>query len=804
VDSSLPLHLQERLRWVVQSASAANGEFVLYWMHHALRGHDNPALEAAVHFARQLDLPLLVYHAVCETYPYASDRHHAFILQGARDVERELTDLGIRYAFHLQRDGHRGPHLRDLTRRAALLITEEMPVEPIVSWLDRLRSLTKTPIATVDAACIVTPSLVGKSFTRAFEFRDATKSHYERQWTLAKQTVAIDCKPFQGELPFEPIALQHADFRELIKVCRIDHTIAPVADTPGGSRAGYARWEYFKRNGLRDYAKLRNDAASPQAVSRMSAYLHFGMVSPFRIASEAFELRAEKFLDELLVWRELAFHFCYFNRDVIDSLSAVPDWARSSMATHQHDPRAAICSWETLARGKTENPLWDACQRSLLKHGELHGNLRMTWGKAFLNWTDSPERALQMAIDLNHRYALDGRDPSSYGGLLWCFGQFDRPFQLEQPICGVVRPRPLQEHENRIDMPRYLRIVDRPICEPAPRVAVIGAGLAGLVAARTLADHGLTIEVFEKSRGVGGRMATRRTTDGLSFDHGAQYFTARDERFTRLVQSWVHDGIAEPWHGRIVELRDGAVVAKKDDMSRFVAVPGMNAIARYLATGLNLAFNCTIEKLEAIASGGPQLWRLMDNLGNQRGDFDCVIANCPPLQSGPLLRPHSPVAHTISRIEMLPCWASMIQLPDGLLLPFDAAFVGNSSLSWICREDSKPGRVKSEGSCWVLHATSDWSMANLEAQSDDVEQRLHEAFAVASGVCASKIRGCGTHRWRYAIPKSVLTESCLWDSAMRLGACGDWCAGPRVEGAFLSGAAMAGAVLRELTIDRRI
>jgi photolyase PhrII len=772
-------------------------------MHHGVRGHENPALEASVHFARQLDLPLLVYHAVCEDYPYASDRHHAFILQGARDVDREMSDLGIRYVFHLQREQHRGPHLRDLTRRAALLVTEEMPVEPISSWLDRLRSTTRTPIAAIDTACIVTPALVGKSFTRAFEFRDSTKLHLERCLARSQQTQLLNCKSFDGDLPFEPIDLQNCDFRNLIGACRIDHTIAPVADTPGGSRSGYARWEKFKETGLRDYAKRRCDAAEHRGVSRMSAYLHFGMVSPFRVAREAAQVDASKFLDELLVWRELAFHFCYFNRDLLDSLDAVPEWAQQSMADHRNDLREASCSWETLARGKTDNRLWDACQRSLLKHGELHNNLRMTWGKAFLNWTDSPERALRMATDLNHRYALDGRDPSSYGGLLWCFGQFDRPFHPEQPIYGTVRTRPLDEHASRIDMPRYLRVADRPICDAAPSVAIIGAGIAGLVAARTLSDHGLSVEIFEKSRGVGGRMATRRNEVGLNFDHGAQYFTARDERFTRHVQSWIHEGIAEPWHGRIVQICNGTIVAKKNDTPRYVAVPGMNAIARQLASGLSLSLNCKIDNIDSIQTGPSQRWRLIDDTGTSRGDFDCVIINCPPPQAEPLLRPHSPMAQTISSIEMLPCWASMIQLPDQCVLPFDAAFVDESPLSWICRNDSKPGRSPSDGPCWVLHAASQWSQERLEMDPAEVEQRMLEAFFDATGVSPDMVRRCGTHRWRYAVPKSVLAESCIWDSTTRLGACGDWCGGPRVEGAFLSGAAMSGAVLRDVTIDRR-
>ena len=136
VDQSLPPALAERLRWLVSPADAQHqpGEFVLYWMHSAMRGHENPALDVAICLARQNGLPLLVYHALSEDYPYSSDRFHAFILQGQRDVQRELADRGIESHFHLARDGDRGPHLRDLTRRAAVLVTEDMPVHPLVGW----------------------------------------------------------------------------------------------------------------------------------------------------------------------------------------------------------------------------------------------------------------------------------------------------------------------------------------------------------------------------------------------------------------------------------------------------------------------------------------------------------------------------------------------------------------------------------------------------------------------------------------------------------------------------------------------
>lgn len=803
VDTTLDAILAERLRWVVAPNETVHGpgEFVLYWMHNAVRGHENPALDVAICLARQNGLPLLVYHGLCETYPFASDRHHAFILQGARDVQRELAGRGIRYVFHLQRHGGRGPHLRDLTRRAAVLITEEMPVPPLTLWVERLQSITSTPIGCVDASCLLPVTHLPSAPSRAFRFREQTKGEYSSRARRPYVEQPVDVASYEGPIPFEPLDLQPVSLAELIRQCRIDHSVAPVADTPGGTRAGYARWEAFKADGLGRYAARRNDASDHGGVSRMSAYLHYGMVSPFRIAREADAAGCEKYLDELLVWRELSFHFCHHAGENLDTLDAVPSWARETLREHAADEREFDYSWETLARGRSGDPVWDACQRSLVRQGELHNNVRMTWGKAFLGWADSPGRALHLSIDLNHRYALDGRDPNSYGGVLWCFGLFDRPFDPPQPITGRVRGRPLSHHRRRIDMTRFRGVVDRPIAADLPSVAVVGAGIGGLTAARTLTDHGLQVTVFEKSRGAGGRMATRHTSDGLDFDHGAQYFTGRDPRFVKHVQSWVHDGIVAPWLGRIVELgQGGRVIAEKTGTPRYVGAPSMNAIARHLASDLDTRYETEVAPL---TKADDSKWVVRDRAGVELGRFDVVILNAPAPQTAALL---TDVGHDLAasfeRVGLRPCWAVMLQPTNRVETDYDAAFVNDGPLSWIARNDRKPGRVATETGCWVLHASAEWSQQHLESSPEEVAGALIDAFEVATGVEVGAGSRAIAHRWRFADPIEPLDQDCVWDAAIGLGVCGDWCGGPRVEGAFQSGTAVAGAVLRHLTIDR--
>lgn len=572
---SLPPHLAERTCLRTSGSTSHGGDFVLYWTHHALRADENPALDVATHLAEQLKLPLLVYQGLSEDYRFASDRHHTFILEAARELEGQYSQLGISYALHVDRSDSRHPRLAQLAKRCSVLITDDFPIESTKQWTDRLAQANWCPIAIVDTACIVPSRLVGRVCERAFEYRDATAKLYRQR--IDRPWPVCSAKAPPARLPFESLNLSDRSIADVVAMCAIDHSISPVADTRGGSTAGYARWDAFRKSGLREYAALRNHI-EVDGVSRMSAYLHYGMVSPFRIAREASTDGATKYLDELLIWRELAYAFCHFQTD-IESDAALPSWAIATLTAHEGDPRNVL-SWETLARAKTGEALWDTAQRSLLKHGELHNNLRMTWGKAILNWSIDYRQTLARLIDLNHRYALDGRDPASYGGILWCLGQFDRPFHPEQPIFGTVRTRPIAVHESRTDLTAYMKKIDRPIASPAPRIAMIGTGLAGLICSRTLHDHGLPIKCFEKSHRVGGRASTRIAESEFQFDHGAQYFTIRDPRLIPLLESWCLDKHVALWDGHIVSFDSPGVSQNVPELERFVGTPTMEALDR--------------------------------------------------------------------------------------------------------------------------------------------------------------------------------------------------------------------------------
>jgi photolyase PhrII len=787
----LPGHLSERLRVVSNGDLAAEGRHVVYWMHHAVRGHENPALDAARITAAELRAPLVVYQGLGGGHRFDNDRHHTFILEGARDVRTELADQAIDHVFWLGDEPIQPSPLLQLATDAALVVTEDFPAPPFPRWTARLADRIDVPVWAVDTACVVPMRLVGRAHDRAYAFRSAIRDELESRLHLPWP--AVDAAPPRFDrttLDFKDTDLEHAEIADLVARCAIDHTVGPVAHTPGGSIAGYERWDAFRHRWLRSYAARRNDAAGG-GVSRLSAYLHHGHVSPLRIARETAESGgkgAEKFLDELIIWRELAHNLCFHRHELVESLDVLPEWARTTLERHADDDRD-IQSWEMLARGRTGDRLWDLCQTSLVRHGELHNNVRMTWGKALIGWTPSPGAALATLIDLNHRFALDGSDPNSYGGLLWCLGLFDRPFEPERPVLGSVRPRSTASHTRRLDLDRYAARVTPPATERPLEVAVVGAGVSGLSCARVLADHGHRVRVFDKSRGPGGRMSTRRA-DEWRFDHGAQYFTARDPRFARIVRSWRDDGLVARWTGIIAVLDRGEIELKDDPTDRWVAVPGMNAVCRHLADDLAVRYEHRIVDLER----DDDLWWLHSADGERSGPFDAVVVSAPAPQTAALLADAAPVlTERAGSAEMAPCWAVMAGFDDPLGLGFDGGFVHNSPLSWVSRNDSKPGRPSGES--WVLHGSPEWSREHLELDTEIAAHRLADAFRDAVGRDLPQPDHLVAHRWRFALPAEPLPEPCLFDRELAIAACGDWAGGPRVEGAYLSGCAAAGRLL---------
>lgn len=331
-----------------------------------------------------------------------------------------------------------------------------------------------------------------------------------------------------------------------------------------------------------------------------------------------------------------------------------------------------------------------------------------------------------------------------------------------------------------------------------PRVAIVGAGISGLICAGMLKAR-TDVQVFEKSSRAGGRMSTRKTEIGLYFDHGAQYFTARDQLFQSYLDSWTQSGVASLWPGRICSLTNGSMQWKEETTKRYVGVPGMNAICGEIANGVQIEFKTRV----APPSYQHGRWLLNDVDRRPLGQFDYFLTSAPARQSAELLASAPNLQRQASSVKMNGCWAAMIAFDEPLDLQFDAAFVQNSALSWIARDDSKPERATQEerlpaAECWVLHASPEWSEQHSDGDPNSVQTNLLDAFWQATAVRERTPSSVTIHHWRFAIPPQPLDQRNLFDAERKVGACGDWCGGPRVEGALLSGVEMAKCVARHI------
>lgn len=330
------------------------------------------------------------------------------------------------------------------------------------------------------------------------------------------------------------------------------------------------------------------------------------------------------------------------------------------------------------------------------------------------------------------------------------------------------------------------------------RIAVIGAGVAGLTCARELTRLGASVTVFDEGNAPGGRAGTLVTPHG-NFDHGAQYFTVVSARFGQVAQEWTTQGLVRPWSGRVIAFSEGRVFEQAMTAQRHVAIPAMSALSARAAAGLDLCLSTRIE----CAERNNGLWQLYSQDGRAlsvRG-FDALALALPSVEAVKLLKGHSEeLVHTAAAVQWTPCWAVMVALSQGCGADFDGAFINDDPiLGWVSRDSAKPGRVQVLGveERWVLHARPRWSQDHADLDPEQAGQWMLRAFCARMGRVI-RPRAMVAWRWPYATAVNPLSQLCLWDTKRRVGVAGDWCGGPRIEDAHLSGLALAEAISRQL------
>ena len=313
------------------------------------------------------------------------------------------------------------------------------------------------------------------------------------------------------------------------------------------------------------------------------------------------------------------------------------------------------------------------------------------------------------------------------------------------------------------------------------KIAIIGAGLSGLSAAHLLKDYA-DITLFEKARGVSGRMSTRRA-EPYFFDHGAQYFTARTKPFQDFIQPLLDNDIIERWDARYVKFKGNQIIKRRnwrDEEPRYVSVPGMNHVAKFLAKGMNIHINTRIASLNHQGT-----WQLIDEADQQYEGFDWVICTAPSPQAVDLLPDSFKYHANIQAIQMRACFSLMLGFEQSLALDFEAAHVIDADLSWIAVNSHKPQRP--DLFTLMVHSSEDYAEAHIHDDRDQVMKHLinETSHIIGQDVCQANYKTL--HGWRYANNADKKQKSPIFiDQGLKLAACGDWCLGGRVESAFSS------------------
>lgn len=442
-----------RSRKVADRPPNRDAPFVLLWLRNALRSDDNPALDAALATADALGKPVVVLQEV-GGYPYPSARLHAFQLQAAPDLARGLAARGVRYALHVTPAGET-PLVYRLVREAAAVFSDDLPTAR--TQLKVLSEQTTAPVTAIDAACLVPLGHFAELLPTPSAFLRAHRPVRELHEGV-NLTQAPTVPPFAGNLGANTAPDEPAGWARLIAGSGADLTLPP-ASIEGSREAGLAQLDRAVRGVLPEYNLRRNNPADEASCSRLSPYLHFGVLGVREVVRRVRQADAPteakyKFLDELLKWREFFYHQADHRADPA-AFEHVAAWARESLAAHQGDPRQAVYTSAELLNGETDDETWNAAQKAYLYDGWMHNNLRMYWASQLIGWLPTPEAAYEAACMFNDRLSLDGRDPSTYGNIQYMFGGGKRGYR-ELPIYGWVAHRSDGALRKRPGVPAWL------------------------------------------------------------------------------------------------------------------------------------------------------------------------------------------------------------------------------------------------------------------------------------------------------------------------------------------------------------
>lgn len=432
-----------------------DGVCVVHWMQHAQRGVDNPALDGAIRIGNALGKPVVSFFGPVPFYPNANLRHYHFLADAVADIADSLSERGVGFVFRPYPE-HRLLRFCEEVR-PCIVIGDEDPLRQPEEWRRRAAELLRVPLWTVDANVIVPTKLLEREQFAARTIRPRIHKLLPDFLLPAKAPSAkVPWKPHNKlrSAPMDPGFLHHWS---------LDRSVSPVQWKAGSAQALRVLSD-FVRNRLRHYPQQHNHPET-NGTSQLSPYLHFGHLSPLRVALEVKKSSApprtkQAFLEQLIVRRELAINFARFN-PAYDSVECLEPWAQRTLAEHDKDKREVLYDENQLENAETHDPLWNAAQKQMVLTGWMHNYLRMYWAKKILEWSPSVAVAYQRAVWLNDRYELDGRDPNGYAGVAWAIvGKHDRAWS-ERKVYGKIRYMSYASTSRKFDSRKYIAQIEK-------------------------------------------------------------------------------------------------------------------------------------------------------------------------------------------------------------------------------------------------------------------------------------------------------------------------------------------------------
>ena len=443
---------KERIKALNQK-EVKKGKYILYWMQASQRAECNHALAFAILKANELRQPLVVFFGITDQFPEANERHYTFMLEGLKDVKNSLEKRRIQMVTL-----HKSPEVGvvQLAHKASLAVVDRGYLKIQKAWREDASRKMDCPLIQVESDVIVPV----EEASPKEEYAAATiRSKIKRK--LGDFLVPLEeHEPIIGSLSLDLDSFDIEDVEKAISKLRIDRSVKKVDSFHGGANEAKNHLEIFLESKLDRFPELRNDPTLDY-LSQMSPYLHFGQISPLYIALKVSKTRSpgvDAFLEELIVRRELSMNFVFYD-EKYDSYDSIPDWAKKTLKKHQKDKRSYVYSLKEFEMGITHDPYWNAAQKEMVIKGKMHGYMRMYWGKKILEWSRTPEEAFRIALHLNNKYELDGRDPNGFTGVAWCFGKHDRPWG-ERSVFGNVRYMNDKGLKRKFDADRYVKMME--------------------------------------------------------------------------------------------------------------------------------------------------------------------------------------------------------------------------------------------------------------------------------------------------------------------------------------------------------